>query len=340
MPPIRSLRPAVIASIGASVVALAPAAAPAAPAAVSSQAGCQVASNVEAIIDDSPSMLDNDPNRYRKSLVEILIGKAVNAHKTLGAVEFGQGAAALFGPAPIGPYRAGMRAVLDSRVQGDFGGTNYSAAFAGGRAHNPAASARLFLSDGEHDAGRYGPYDNSHLGGPPTYAVGFGGALQGAGPALLQRIARETRGAYFRVDSAEALLARASDISNRLNCLPPPRTFMDTFGRAGQAISRSIAVRRGTRFLDFDLSWADPSAAIDLTGLRVIRRGRVVRRSTVSAAVRRRGARRLRVIRTRGSNFVTVRVSGLVPGRLAFKLRANRLAAPARVTTRVTGTRR
>lgn len=330
---------AVTASIGGCVLAFAVASGPAAPAAFG-QPGCQVASNVEAIIDDSPSMLDNDPNRYRKSLMEILIGKAVNARKTLGAVEFGQSAGQLFRPAPIGQNRAGMRGALDAGIRGDFSGTNYSAAFVAGKLHNPAANARLFLSDGEHDAGRYGAYNNSHLGGPPTYAVGFGGAIQGEGPRLLQRIAAETRGSYFRVDTAEALLPRASEISNRLNCLPPPRTIVDTIGRRGQAIAHSITLRRGTRFVDFDLSWSGMGTTIDLTSLRVIRRGKVVRRSSAASAAARKRKPRLRVTRTTGSNFVTVRVSGLVPGRLSFKVKANRLVAPTRVTTQVSAGRR
>ncbi len=325
---------ALIASIGAGVLALAPAAALGGP---PRETGCQVASNVEAIIDDSPSMIDNDPNRQRKSLMELLIHKEeVNGEKTLGAVEFGASAGPLFGPLPIRGNRADMIRALDAGVQGDFSGTNYSAAFVAARAHNPAANARLFLSDGEHLTSHYGPYDDSHFVWPPTYTVGFGGAIQGQGPALLQRIASETGGSYFRVDAAEALLPRASEISNHLNCLPPPRTIVNTIGRQGQAIAHALTVRRGTSFFDFDVSWADATAAIDLTSLRIIRRGKVVRRSGAAGTAARRKSPRLRVTRRRGSRFVTVRVSRLVPGRLAFKLKASRLSAPMKVTTQVT----
>ena len=49
--------------------------------------------------------------------------------------------------------------------------------------------------------------------------------------------------------------------------------------------------------------------------------------------------RKLKVSRRKGSTFTTVRVSGLVPGKLRFSVRATRLSAPGTkvsLTTQVT----
>jgi hypothetical protein len=53
--------------------------------------------------------------------------------------------------------------------------------------------------------------------------------------------------------------------------------------------------------------------------------------------------RKLRVTRRTGATFMTVRVKRLVKGKLRFKLRATRLAAPGAtvdLTTQVSRTRR
>ena len=68
-----------------------------------------------------------------------------------------------------------MKGALNSLVLADNGGTDYNLAFNTARAANPGASARIFLTDGGHNAGIY---TDAHLNPAPaaqtpTYVIGF-----------------------------------------------------------------------------------------------------------------------------------------------------------------------
>ena len=57
-----------------------------------------------------------------------------------------------------------MKSALDTTIQADGGGTDYNAAFNTGRAANPGAQARIFLTDGGHNLGDYA---DTHLNPAP-----------------------------------------------------------------------------------------------------------------------------------------------------------------------------
>ena len=72
-----------------------------------------------------------------------------------------------------------MKSALDTMIQADNGGTDYNVAFDTARAANPGAAARIFLTDGGHNAGTY---NNTHLNPAPqaqtpTYVIGFSAGL-------------------------------------------------------------------------------------------------------------------------------------------------------------------
>src|SRR5436190_19088980 len=160
----RSVLGVVLGGVAVAAVAAAPSSAegPQAQAA----AACAKATNIEAIVDDSGSMSVTDPNRLRVQALDLLIN-ALDPGTTLGAIEFGSDlfgsqppADVVFTPQPVGPNAAAMKSALDTLIQSDNGSTDYNAAFATGRAANPSAQARIFLTDGAHNQGTY---NNGHL---------------------------------------------------------------------------------------------------------------------------------------------------------------------------------
>jgi hypothetical protein len=309
------------ASAALAVCAILPAAA---------NAACTPKSNLEAIIDDSGSMSYSDPNDLRVRAMELLIDTQGNEKRTLGAVEFGSDATPLFGPGLIGQNAAAYKAALNAALVEDGGGTDYNAAFAAAGSHNPAATARIFLTDGEHTA--FDPYANGHQGGPPTYVIGLGAGTPG-GPSdtLLKQIASDTGGLYRRADDAGAMQAAMFDLNSAIACQTPPKRFSNVFTKVGKPQAHTVKVPSRINTAQFALTWTNSSDAFTIGSFRIIRRGKVVARSAK--------VRKLKVSRRRGSTFTTVRVTGLVPGKLRFSVRATRLSSPGTpvsLTTQVT----
>jgi hypothetical protein len=293
-------------------------------------AACIPKSNLEAIIDDSGSMSYSDPSDLRIRAMELLIDTQGNEKRTLGAVEFGSDAATLFGPGLIGQSAAAFKAALNAALVEDGGGTDYNAAFAAAGSHNPAATARIFLTDGEHTA--FDPYANGHQGGPPTYVIGLGAGTPG-GPSdtLLKQIASDTGGLYRRADDAGAMQAAMFDLNSAIACQTPPKRFSDTFTKVGHGEAHTVKVPSRINTAQFALTWTNSADAFTIGSFRIIRRGKVVARSAK--------VRKLKVSRRRGSTFSTVRVTGLVPGKLRFSVRATKLSSPGTpvsLTTQVT----
>jgi hypothetical protein len=293
-------------------------------------AACTPKSNLEAIVDDSGSMAFNDPNDLRLRALELFIDTQDNEKRTLGAVEFGSAAQPLFGPGLIGQQGAAFKAALAPALVEDGGGTDYNDAFTAAAAHNPNATGRIFLTDGEHTD--FPAYADGHRGGPPVYVIGLGAGTPG-GPSdeLLQRIATETGGLYRRADDATQMQASMFDLNSAIACQAPPRRFEDSFMRVGQAERHTVRVPSRIDTAQFALTWANGADAFTIGGFRVIRRGKLVARGAK--------VRRLKVSRRRGATFTTVRVKRLVPGRLRFTVKATRLAAPGTpvsLTTQVT----
>src|SRR3954462_9349083 len=220
--------------VGAALVAAA--LAPSSGQAVGARAAaCTPVKNVEAIIDDSGSMTGSDSNRLRVQAMDLLIN-ALPDGTQLGAIQFGSSfdpatpsASVVFPVEAVGPNAAAMKSALDTQIQADNGGTDYNAAFDTGRAANPSAGARIFLTDGGHNAGTYA---NTHLNPAPpqtpTYVVGFSaGVGTSEDQARLQQIANDTGGKFFAQTDSSQLQAIMDEIEAALTCQTPPQKFTD-----------------------------------------------------------------------------------------------------------------
>lgn len=183
----------------------------------SRSAACVPATSVEAIVDDSGSMGDADPDRLRVQALDQLIDAPGNAARTLGAIEFGSSAYAVFHPQTIATAGPAMKAALDTRIDYADLFTDYNRAFPLARTENPGAGARIFLTDGGHDVGRY---LDGHRGGPPTYVLGIGIGPPGADADAnrLQKIATDTGGAYYPSVDAASLPGVVADLDAKLAC--------------------------------------------------------------------------------------------------------------------------
>jgi hypothetical protein len=184
-------------------------------------AACVPAASIEAIVDDSGSMGDADPDNLRVTALYELIDTTANATRTLGALEFGSTASVLFAPQTIGSAGPAMKAVLDARIDYANLFTNYNAAFSLAKKENPGAGAWIFLTDGGHDIGTY---RKGHLGGPPTYVIGLGIGPPGANSNAnrLQQIATDTGGKYYTAVDSASLPGVMSDIQAKLSCTAAP----------------------------------------------------------------------------------------------------------------------
>jgi hypothetical protein len=184
-------------------------------------AACAPATSIEAIVDDSGSMGDADPDNLRVTALDILIDAPANASLTLGALEFGSTASTLFKPQTIGSSAGAMKAVLADRIDYADLFTNYNAAFSLAKTENPGAGARIFLTDGGHDVGAY---LKGHRGGPPTYVLGIGIGAPGtdSNANQLQQIATDTGGTYYTAVTSASLPGVMNDIQAKLSCTGAP----------------------------------------------------------------------------------------------------------------------
>jgi len=288
-------------------------------------ASCTPLSNIEAIVDDSGSMAGTDPNRLRVQALDLLIDTPGNENITFGAIEFGgtffgsaPSADTVFPPEPIGPNVAAMQAALNEKIKADNGGTDYNSAFAKAKEDDPAAQARIFLTDGGHDVGEY---MNGHRGGPPTYVIGFSGAISGADGARLQQIATETGGKYFPQTDSSNLQAVVNQIGATLTCQSVPATFKDGFAKVGQQKPHAVVIGPRSHFAQLTLSWGSPLDAFTISNLRIVNHGK-----TVAVGARRR---RITVTRRLGTTFLVLKLSQLVRGSLRFNVKASKLGSGA-----------
>jgi hypothetical protein len=311
-----------------AVVALAAALAAVYVSPASAATNCKVASNIEAIIDDSGSMAGTDFDVNRAEAIKLLISKSDK--KTLGALEFGSdqsyltppvpAAVRLFAPLPVGANSGAMKAALDAQLKADNGATDYNSAFALAKTENPAADARIFITDGGHNEGDYA---NGHQGGPPTYVVGLG-----IGPASptdldaqrLQVIANETGGVYYPNVNTGNIAATVNKIDAALNCQAVVKTFTDTFTKVGQTKSKVVSIGNKTKSTDITLTWASPLDLFSITKISLT----TPNGSKISVA-----KKRLKIKRTSGKTFLTANIKGLKKGKLHFKLKIKKLGSSA-----------
>jgi hypothetical protein len=295
---------------------------------------CVPLTNIEIILDDSGSMDVTDSGKLRVAGTKLLLSKSINSQKTFGAVQFGSDASTVFAPAVAGPNLAGMEGALDAQINADDGTTNYNAAFDKARTDNPNANARIFLTDGSHNEG---DYLEGHRGGPRTDVIGFGSSTFGEDGQRLARIASETGGTYYPQTDSSNLQAVMNQIDAVYNCLAAPKSFTDLFVTLNQTKTHAIKVTRRTRSIDTVLSWAGPENAFDVVSARIVRKGRTV---ALSRKRKHRKPVKLRITRSTGATYVSLKISRVRRGRLKLKVRANRLLLPTTLTTQITPSRR
>ena len=271
---------------------------------------CAPATSIAAILDDSGSMSENDPLNIRGAAMQLLISEPGGSGRTLGAVEFGNEAGALFNPEPIAQGEATMLDSLtylaDDGWNGTGSDTNYNAAFAASAAAQPGANARIFLTDGEHNVG---PYEDGHRGGPRTYVVGLniGPGGQGSEAAdLLGRIAAETGGAYYPLKLAadddpatqeQRLQPVFNSIDAELECQIAPTQATRPLSQVGAAAKPVSGRYLGNPGVQVVVSWTTPGADVDVVGAAVRNpNGGLVANLTGAAPRHRRGHHRQRRI--------------------------------------------
>lgn len=296
----------------------------------SAASSCKPAGNIEAIIDDSGSMAGTDADVNRVEAIKLLISKSGNANKRLGAVEFGSdqsyltppvgAAVTLFGPLPIGANIAAMQASLTNNVKADNGATDYNAAFALAKTDNPAADARIFITDGGHNDG---VYTNGHQGGPPTYVLGLGiGPASATDEAAtrLQTIANETKGVYYPNVNTGNIAATVNKVDAALNCQQVAKTFTDTFTKVGQTKKKVVSIGSKTKSADLTLTWASPLDQFSISSISL----KTPSGSTISIA-----KKKLKIKRTAGKTFLNANIKGLKRGKLRFKLKVKKIGSSA-----------
>ena len=302
-----------------------------APAGAASTPNCTPKTNIEAIIDDSGSMSGTDPNTLRVQGMNLLID-SLPAKTELGALKFGSGlapdppATSLFSPEPVGPNAVTMKKILIDSVHSESGGTDYNGAFALSDAADPNAQARIFLTDGGHNAGEY---NNGHLvRNVPTYVIGFGVGLESVtDQERLQRIAAETGGAYYLLSETSQVQPLFNSLGATLTCQTPPQSFTDKL-KSGQSKPHSVAIGASTKSIQIALTWANPTDKFKLTDLRLVSGGRAI----AVASGRKPKPRKLKVTVTPSKTFSLVKVSGLSRGRLHFKVAAKSVVSEPQVS--------
>jgi hypothetical protein len=121
------------------------------------------------------------------------------------------------------------------------------------------------------------------------------------------------------------------DLNSAIACQAPPKRFTNTFTKVGKPKTHVVTIPSRINTAQFALTWSNSADKFAIGGFRIVRHGKVVARSAK--------VRRLKVSRRNGATFSTVRVTGLVSGRLRFSVRASKLAAPGTpvsLTTQVT----
>jgi hypothetical protein len=234
---------------------------------------------------------------------------------------------------------------LRTLINADNGGTNYNAAFASVADENPAAGARVFITDGGHNEGEYA---GGHAGGPPTYVIGLDIGKRGADARRLQRIAADTKGEYYPNIGDEDLQPVMGRIDSKLNCDIGLEDFPFTFDDEEDTTEEEADLEDGTFSSDVTVSWDDPQDDLDIEEIVLERRGNrkviaSIGRKAIKKALKtgkRAGTGQLHVQGRSGYTFETLRVNGLEDGVLVVKLGATKLRGKSHAVTQVTQSRR
>jgi hypothetical protein len=291
---------------------------------------CVVANNVVFVLDDSGSMFGTDPSGFgsngsttpplRVQAMQLEIKRDSNNAKNFAAIEFGDTADVLFPPENVATNRNAMLGSL-AKLQADNGSTDYNLAFDTANTTFPNAQARVFFTDGGHNAG---DYLNKHLEGgkPPTYVVGFGtSAALPEDAARLQQIANDTAGQYFPQTSSAKLVSVMNQIDNILNCTSATLvTVNNVFTKVNQKKAVGYTIPGGKKIARYNPT---------VTSARTKKKTKV---------------KKLKVTKQVGATFINLHIRGLKPhAKLKLTLKALKLglstdpANPAgAVTTQIT----
>ena len=119
----------------------------------------------------------------------------------------------------------------------------------------------------------------------------------------------------------------------------PTKTVAETFTKPGETETQSATIAPSAKTTQVALTWPDADSSFDATGFRIIRDGQVVARAPQSVTAKVRPGK-LRVSKRRTARSLDVRIKGLKPGRLMYKVVARRLDGRTRVVARVRQSRR
>lgn len=293
-------------------------------------------SDLAAIVDVSGSMSLNDPTNRRRDAVNLLIDLAGQGDRIVGT-GFDSDFREIFPRTTIAgnATKSALKSAARRKI-GNFGGTNYNAAFASGFTSLSAdplsptvPKSAIFLTDGANG----GTYDNSHLrfafngtGSPwPICVVQLGTSFQASDTARLKRIAAETGGTYAKAPNNAELenlyFQCRGKSSGATTLLKRTNVF-----RIGQSRTYSRRVAKGQRSATFFVSWGVGKYRVQL----VQPGGRLIKRSV---------GKTIRFVSGKTSSFFQVQK----PKTGRWRVRVTRLktGAPSdRATTTVTVNRR
>jgi hypothetical protein len=328
----------------------------------------QLATNIQAIVEDSRSMSRDDPGGLlRRQALELTLTNPANQGRVFGAVEFDSAAHQLLPPLPAGdPTLNGerlavVRALLRERVLNTGARTGALAGFGAGAALNPGAQARILIT---------GAAVGDLSAAPPgrTYVIGVN-VTSRSGRDQLTAFARASGGEFYAVDDAAELQSALAAIDAALrgdtalaaNVVDTPGVteVPSARGEVAAAVTRPHAVlavrstlpaakartvsrlrlavtwdRRDTRFTTRVLR-------LRLRGGRTLKVGRVKLRRALRGRTQRIGSG-LTVRGHAGRTFLTLDVRGLT-GRRPGRRAAAAVVFGARASVRIgrrTGSRR
>lgn len=286
--------------------------------------------DLAAIVDVSGSMAGNDPTNRRRDAVNLLVDLAGRGDRLVGT-GFDSSFRGIFARTTIvgNATKSALKRAARRKI-GNFGGTNYNAAFdsaftslAADPLNPQVPKSAIFLTDGANG----GSYDNSHLrfafngtGTPwPICVVQLGRSFQRSDTARLKRIAKETGGSYAKAPNNVRLenlyFQCRGKSSGATTLLRRTATF-----RIGQSRVYSKKVKKGQRSATFFVSWGVGKYRVQI----IQPGGRVYKRSI---------GKRVRFVSGKTSSFFQVQK----PKAGRWRIRVTRLKTGAR-TDRATTT--
>jgi hypothetical protein len=127
-------------------------------------------------------------------------------------------------------------------------------------------------------------------------------------------------------------------IETPLSCQTPPKTFNDSLAQ-GKSKAHTVKIGSKSKSAQLALSWTSPLDKFTISGIKVLRKGKVVAKS----ARKHKKPKKLKVTVKTGSTFAVVKVSRLVKGKLKFKVKATTIGSgqpQVTLTTQVSQSRR